>query len=354
MISERVAYFDNLKFILIVLVVMGHYVDPFSSVWPIFRRFYFFIYLFHMPLFMFVTGLFATSAIGYDKKMRKYVNPANFGRPLALLILYLILNFGIFAIERWLGGEPADFTPWTVMNASWYLLACAILTLVFCLIPNQFMNRIGRAGKTAAIVILLIIALVAGYSPAIDDTLSISRLICFAPFFAAGIFTDATKFLETIRHYKTVALKFVASAVLVGCFPVVLLMPEKMLRLRGILTARNPYEYLGSLEYAGVEFRLCWYITAVVLGCCILLLTPASKNLTSGLGENSIGAYIWHSWMLRLLGAAGVINAIARTNEVTDLAVVLPPIIALAVAVIFSLKPPFGIIAGKILKLRLN
>jgi fucose 4-O-acetylase-like acetyltransferase len=352
--GARVAYFDNLKFILITLVVLGHYLDPFSGIWSVFGRFYFFIYLFHMPLFMFVTGLFASSAIGYDRKLGKYANPANFGRPLAFLILYLILNFGIFAIEHWLGGKPVNFTPWEVSNASWYLLACAILTLAFCIIPNKILNRVGRNGKIFAVVILIIIALAAGYFPEVGDKFAASRVLCFAPFFAAGVFTRAGKLAEIIHRRKTVLLKIIACVALIGCLLFVIFMPEKMLKLRGILTARNTYEYLGALEYAGAAFRLCWYIASVVLGCCVLLLTPASKNLISRLGENSIGVYIWHIWLLRLLGAAALVPAIAQVNAATGFAIILPLLIALASAVIFSLKPPFGIIASKILEIKIR
>jgi fucose 4-O-acetylase-like acetyltransferase len=224
--SERVAYFDNLKFILITLVVVGHYFGPFFSAWPIFRKIYFFIYLFHMPLFMFITGLFASSAIGYDRKLGRYAKPANFGRPLALLILYLILNFGIFAIRHWLGGISLDFEPWQVRNASWYLLACAILTLAFCIIPNKILNRVGRNGKIFTVAVLIIIALAAGYFPEVGDKFAVSRILCFAPFFAAGVFMDAGKLLDFVRRKKTALLKIIACAVLAVSFLVVLFMPE--------------------------------------------------------------------------------------------------------------------------------
>jgi fucose 4-O-acetylase-like acetyltransferase len=125
-----------------------------------------------------------------------------------------------------------------------------------------------------------------------------------------------------------------------------------MLRLTKIWTARNPYEAIGSWADAGVILRLGWYAVGSALSCCVLLLAPIAKNVISRLGENTIGAYIWHSFAIRLLAAAGIVDAIAQMNATGSFAIILPPVLALASAVVFSLKPPFGIIAGKILKIR--
>ena len=49
--KERDAYFDNLKFILILLVVVGHLIEPFNGEAAM-GAIYQFIYSFHMPLFI--------------------------------------------------------------------------------------------------------------------------------------------------------------------------------------------------------------------------------------------------------------------------------------------------------------
>lgn len=61
-LKQRVAYYDNLKGILIVLVVVGHLLEPVAvSANMTTMQFVDFIYLFHMPLFIFVSGLFCKS-----------------------------------------------------------------------------------------------------------------------------------------------------------------------------------------------------------------------------------------------------------------------------------------------------
>lgn len=68
-LHERDVYFDNLKFILILLVVIGHFMEPFNAERTT-QAVYQFIYSFHMPLFIFAAGYFSKS-IRYPKY---YVN----------------------------------------------------------------------------------------------------------------------------------------------------------------------------------------------------------------------------------------------------------------------------------------
>lgn len=52
--NERIYWYDNLKFFLMVLVVIGHGADYGTSQYASFRFAYLFVYIFHMPLFLFI------------------------------------------------------------------------------------------------------------------------------------------------------------------------------------------------------------------------------------------------------------------------------------------------------------
>ena len=77
--------YDNLKFFLIVLVVVGHFLEFYDTRSDIFKSLFVFIYSFHMPLFLFVSGLFTREKpvsvekiifyfiLGYALKMLIYV-----------------------------------------------------------------------------------------------------------------------------------------------------------------------------------------------------------------------------------------------------------------------------------------
>ena len=56
---KRDLYWDSLKFVLIFFVVYGHIIAHYSELSRINMATYNYIYLFHMPLFVFVSGRFS-------------------------------------------------------------------------------------------------------------------------------------------------------------------------------------------------------------------------------------------------------------------------------------------------------
>ena len=56
--NQRVEKWDILKFFLMFFVVLGHIADCYTLEHESMRSLYLFIYSFHMPLFIFLSGLF--------------------------------------------------------------------------------------------------------------------------------------------------------------------------------------------------------------------------------------------------------------------------------------------------------
>lgn len=328
--ATRIASFDNLKYFLIVLVVVGHYIDPFAATFPGYAPLFFFIYLFHMPLFVFSTGLFAQSLLRDDGGFRA-------ARVLHFLVLYLGLYAGVWWLETLNGKAPA-FTPWSVGNASWYLLACALWYLA-----APVLTRAARAaGSGVVLAVLVAVALAAGYFPAVGDFLSLSRVLCFAPFFFLGLWTSrdgVTKFAERLVRWRVVAVGVLLAALaLAYAFPA-------LLKLRGILTARNSYAVLHGWAGWGAGFRLAWMVSAVVLGIAVLALVPRRRAWFTALGGRTLPIYVWHLLALRGLALVAFIPLVRGWSEVTPLAVAVPLVTALVAAHVFALKPPFGVLA---------
>jgi fucose 4-O-acetylase-like acetyltransferase len=73
MTKERIHYFDNAKFILIFFVVLGHLISPYSYDNQLLSAIYKWIYTFHMPAFILISGYFAKSIKkkGYVGKLYK-------------------------------------------------------------------------------------------------------------------------------------------------------------------------------------------------------------------------------------------------------------------------------------------
>ena len=56
--ENRIALWDNLKFFLVTCVVIGHFADQFTDISNIYDSIFLFIYSFHIPLFIFIAGIF--------------------------------------------------------------------------------------------------------------------------------------------------------------------------------------------------------------------------------------------------------------------------------------------------------
>lgn len=62
--KKRIFLFDNLKFLLMTTVVIGHLSDCLVKSSDIMKSTYVFIYAFHMPLFIYLSGLFHSNRNG--------------------------------------------------------------------------------------------------------------------------------------------------------------------------------------------------------------------------------------------------------------------------------------------------
>ena len=113
--KKRNILFDNIRVILIILVVYGHVLEPLRFDNRLFTGLYNFIYLFHMPVFVFCSGAFAKS----DKKriLKKYLIP------------YVVFQalYGIFDVYIM---KAESFHFWESYYVLWYLLALVVWSLV--------------------------------------------------------------------------------------------------------------------------------------------------------------------------------------------------------------------------------
>jgi fucose 4-O-acetylase-like acetyltransferase len=146
----------------------------------------------------------------------------------------------------------------------------------------------------------------------------------------------------------------VSAVALAAVCVTVFVMPQQWMVVRGILSGRIPYSYLGDIAAFGPLFRLAWYAVAAALGLCVMALVPARAMFFTRLGSNTMGVYIWHLLLLRLFGVTASVPFMAYFVASQDAAArpalsLLPVALSIAVVLVFSHKPPFGILAGGIM-----
>ncbi|MBQ8789924.1 MAG: CapA family protein [Ruminiclostridium sp.] len=257
--KDRIYLFDNLKGILMLLVVFAHMLLPFQSDNAIDLTFDF-IYMFHMPAFIFLSGY-----LGKSKKS------SSFSSVIKLIFLYFIFN----SIMGFIYGFGSLIVP---LYSFWYLLALIVWRITA-----------ERIAKFKDIVLILVfIAMMAGFFPTIDNTLSISRIICFYPFYMAGYLYSEEK-MQAVINMKLSARLSKGFLILAGGFIIGFFCRNYFGYTDGALMMDV---YPTPMAAAG---RLALLAIAAVFIISLLYLAPRKKlPLLSVMGKNSLWIYLLH------------------------------------------------------------
>ena len=158
--------FDNIRLILIFFVIFGHLIEYFSAGGILYR----WIYSFHMPVFIFVSGYFAK----FDPK--KIV--------CNILVPYVLLQILYTAFDRLLyGNAPFRLQFTTPYWLLWYLLS---LFCYYLLLPLIDTDR--AAVQLFVFLACVALALLSGFGQGFGYFLSLSRTFVFLPFFVGGFY----------------------------------------------------------------------------------------------------------------------------------------------------------------------
>lgn len=289
--NERVAKWDNIKFVLMFLVVYGHIINPYTGVkmTDYMNGTYLFIWSFHMPAFLFISGMFGKKVI--DNK--RYDKMATF------ILLYFFVHIAktvadIFTVE---GPKLKLFATESV---PWY----AFIMFVYYMI-TVVTSRYSKVYVMAASIVL---SLIASYDYNIgNDILMVHRIITFYPFFYAGYILDQEKVLEFTRKKWVKALGALVFVVLIY---MVCRHTDAVYQYRGFLSGRNTYNklivrdllveglHIGPApihKYAvGCLIKLMYYVVVFILIAALFAIIPERKNVFSSFGGRTLSIYALH------------------------------------------------------------
>ncbi len=265
--SERSAYWDNIKGFLILLVVFAHILFQLQNSFPAVNATVDYIYMFHMPAFVFVSGFFGKSP-----------NSRSFTVIIKLIFLYFIFN----SIMGFIYGFTSLLQP---MYSYWYLIALIVWRLTA--------HHIAEFKEIN--LILFVTAVFIGFYPTVDNTFAAARIIGFYPYYMAGY-----KLTEE-KNNALISKKYIKRAS-VGILT---------LLCAGML-AFVAYSYFGYTDgdfqmtgysHAADSFgRIILYIIAFLGIYSIRCLAP-QKNipLLTSFGRNSLWIFILHRPVTLLL-----------------------------------------------------
>ncbi len=265
--GQRSAYWDNLKGLLMLLVVFAHVIYQLQLSSPHIDRTVDYIYIFHMPAFVFISGYFGKSEKSHS--LESIVK---------LIFLYFIFN----SIVGFIYGFESLLVP---MYSFWYLLALIVWRLTA--------HHIAKFKEIN--LILFAVALFAGFYPSIDNTFSAARIIGFYPYYMLGYQLSTQKSEELInkKYSKRAPLGLLLFALTSGA----------------AVAARIFFEYkdgdLQMASYAGPKDafgRIVLYIIAFSAIYALRCLAPNRKlPLLTMFGRNSLWIFILHRPVTLLL-----------------------------------------------------
>lgn len=314
MTKERDYFFDNLKAVLIFLVVLGHFLLPIHGDNPlvVVKRL---IYIFHMPLFVFVSGYFA-------KKIYKN-GQYNFKKILYLIKAYVLFVIAIQIVYAICGFEDfVEINFFSQSGAPWYLFAMIVWYLTIPLIR--------RCRPLPVILVNIGLALVAGYFKNVGDFLCLSRILAFGPFFYIGYYMEQPVLEKALRpSYRRLVVPAAASI----C-AVVLLFGGKMKDELGMVYENISYHELDHLmEGPFVRFSLMG--AAFLISWAIMFFVPREKTKLSFIGQNTMPIYMLHRILRDVLMFAGIYDYLGEWGWFA-----LFVLICLSISVIYILVNP--------------
>jgi fucose 4-O-acetylase-like acetyltransferase len=269
-----------LKLALIWLVVFGHLLEPLISTSAVARTLYITFYLFHMPAFVFLSGVTSKTPLSVAGLMRLA----------GLLVLFQIL----YELPLYIHSGHYVGSPWQPYWFLWFILSLICWRALGPWFVRTVPWPLGVA--TAA-------ALGVGYLSSIGYALGLSRTIVFFPLFLAGYCHGKDLLLWTRTRswvWKMLAGSCLALAFATGCFWKI-----------------NPQWLYGSSSYADLGFatsspvpallRMIQLTAAMVLGLALCILVPGRLMLLTGWGRGTLWVYLLHGFPV--LAAHSLIRA---------------------------------------------
>ncbi|MBB6170249.1 fucose 4-O-acetylase-like acetyltransferase [Nocardiopsis mwathae] len=272
--QPRDALLDNAKFLLILLVVIGHVIAPTTETREA-NAVYFWIYLFHMPAFALISGYLSKSFDG---------SPARIDRLLATVAAPYLVFWGIYALQSLSVQRGLPDGPLEPLWLTWFLAALFVWRLTVPLWKRL------RWPLTAAIAISLF-----GGLAATGDALGISRIISLLPFFVAGLLLEKRHFALLRAGWVKAGSAVLMVATFILCYAYLEQLSREWIYWRESLTDRDV-----DILPVGLPGRVAFLLLAFALTAAFLSLTPRRTTWYTRLGALTMYVFLLHGLVIRI------------------------------------------------------
>lgn len=281
--KNRQYQLDNMKGILIFLVVLGHSLELFRKESMIAETLYIFIYMFHMPVFIFISGYFS-----------KNIEKGRANAVKTFLIPYLFFNT-VWNLIQLFSGVSSFFSFFTPAWALWYLFSMFLWKI---LLPDILKMKKIRG-------IAICVGLLSGFIAELGPFMSLSRTIVFFPFFLFGYYTSPETIENMKRKKKGYAVLIIILSAVSSLFLANLgdFSPE-------LLWGDRSYDSFTLKIWVSFLINCGRYLTGFLFVFVMVNLVTVKKSFLTVLGKNTFSVYILHTFLLVF-----VIGAVTLTEQ---------------------------------------
>ncbi|MFJ8104580.1 acyltransferase family protein [Streptomyces sp. NPDC096132] len=273
---RRDAFFDNAKYLAIVLVAVAHSWEPLKGDSRVLQAAYMIVYAFHMPAFIIVSGFFSRSFDGSPGRLKRLVS--------GVVVPYVVFETAYSLFKRY-----GDHTPGQEISLldpyylTWFLIALFIWRLT---------TPLWKALRHP-LPVALGIAVLASVSPDIGDDLDLQRVLQFLPFFVLGLCLRPEHFrLVRRRSVRIAAVPVFAFALAFAWWAVP--------RMNGAwFYHRDSAQELGAPWWVGPVMQLALFGCSLLLTACFFSWVPGRTMWFTALGAGTLYGYLLHGFLLK-------------------------------------------------------
>lgn len=288
--KERDYWFDNAKAILIVAVVVGHLANGiFSTSTPWVVALQKFIYIFHMPAFMIISGRFAKKRIDRGD----WVTVIN-----KLVVPYIVLQtLMLLTYSSMEYASTSSFSYLKPLFGLWYFITIAAYSLI-----SPYIVKFKWA-----LPVSLVVGLAVGFLPHTYYG-GFHRIFCFLPFFLFGYYTYGNSF----SFCKKIWFRAISVA-LILVTGLLTLKYSKYLSFE-LLCMNKVYEFIAedvnTTVFGAFLMNVARYAVGFLFFFLIMGVTPSKKTFFSYVGTYSSYVYALHLFFIVWLRAYDAENDI--------------------------------------------
>ncbi|WP_379133311.1 acyltransferase family protein [Paenibacillus sp. sgz500958] len=277
-------FFLNLRFMLIVTVFASNAIEPLIGTMSGAHSLYMWIFSFHMPLFVLVTGYFAKKSL-HGSAGRKLLMQIAL-QYILFQSLYSTLDVTIFHVN---GIHHSFFSPYLLL---WFLASHAFWRLLML-----GMNKWKPLSQMAFAVVC---GVAVGYLQLDGVWFSISRTFVYLPFFVAGYHFSFSAFTRLYTKW----IKGIAVAASLFLFVLLMVLGSEL--PLGWLFGSMTFMQLGHHEWYAGLYRLAIYALQLTAGLAFLGWVPMRSSRMTDWGKRTLYVFLLHGFIVRLAAVSGL------------------------------------------------